>query len=381
MNNPNFFNQQSKDDDKQKNPFLGGNPFGAQQSSIFSGQQNKPNLFGIQPSSLDAQSPQKMGSTTNVLGASGANPFGAPSNTTPSSIPNPFGAPATTPAGVQAPNPFGASTMPTGASVTAPLGAQPSPFGASAPTAFHPAAPPGSIPASTPYGARHPAPSPFGTSTASPFAPKHETPQFGTTQSPFGAQPSAPPSEGQRQLASPASNAPQEEKAPFIGETKSIQPTSFFGQTSTEKSATFLQMTLGEIILHQTRKLEENIRVFKEKAREIFEQDERIIRAINNYKLIRSKIDDEEKIIAETEDNVEFFENWLMDFQKEIPDGEGDELITCIKMFEDVSARFNRAVEGMKDEEDEIMCLVNENYNLISILDEKLDALESMSRL
>jgi nuclear pore complex protein Nup62 len=160
---------------------------------------------------------------------------------------------------------------------------------------------------------------------------------------------------------------------------KDKQPTSLFGQTPAEKSTTFLQMTLNEVIQDQTRKLEENIRMFKEKASEVFEQDERIIKAINNYRLIRSKIDNEEKIIAETEENVEFFENWLMEFQKEVPDGEGDELMTCIKMFEDVSARFNKAIEGMKDEEDEIMCLVNENYNLISILDEKLDALESRS--
>jgi hypothetical protein len=33
----------------------------------------------------------------------------------------------------------------------------------------------------------------------------------------------------------------------------------------------FIQMTLGEIIQQQTRKLEENIKMFKEKAKEVFE--------------------------------------------------------------------------------------------------------------
>lgn len=135
-------------------------------------------------------------------------------------------------------------------------------------------------------------------------------------------------------------------------------------------------MTLNEIIQQQTRKLEENIKTFKEKAKEVFDQDERIIRALNNYKIIKNKIDEEERIIAETEENVDFFEKWLSEFQKEVPDGTGDELLACIRELERVSDRYNKAIEALRDEEDEVMCLVNENYNLICVIDEKLDILE-----
>lgn len=158
-------------------------------------------------------------------------------------------------------------------------------------------------------------------------------------------------------------------------ETRLKQSTSLFNQPG-EKNISFLQMTLNEIIQQQTRRLEENIRIFKQKAKEVFDQDERIIRSLNNYKLIRNKIDEEERIIAETEENVEFFEKWLSNFQSEVSEGGRDELLTCIREFERVADRYNKAIENLKDEEDEVMCLVNENYNLINIIDEKLDILE-----
>lgn len=180
--------------------------------------------------------------------------------------------------------------------------------------------------------------------------------------------------------ASPAAPPPQEQvgesKGPGLASPKERTSTSVFTQPAGEKSVSFMQMTLGEIIQQQTRKLEENIKVFKEKAKEVFEQDERIIRSLNNYKLIRSRIEEEERIIAETEENVEFFERWLCSFQKEVPEGAADELLTCIKEFERICDKYNKTLETLKDEEDEVMCLVNENYNLINMIDEKLDVLE-----
>lgn len=159
-------------------------------------------------------------------------------------------------------------------------------------------------------------------------------------------------------------------------EGSEVWKTGGAGQPCVEKNVSFVQMTLNEIIQQQTRKLEENMRVFKEKAQEVFEQDERIIRALNNYRVIRKRIEEEERIIAETEENVEFFEKWLDSFRQEVPDVGGDELATCIKELERVSDRYNKSMCGMKDEEDEMMCLVNENYNLIKMIDEKLDVLE-----
>ncbi|TBU14170.1 hypothetical protein CWI41_121700 [Ordospora colligata] len=167
----------------------------------------------------------------------------------------------------------------------------------------------------------------------------------------------------------------EEEKGIGIGEIKG-KHTLTFGQASGEKGMSFIQMTLGEIIQQQTRKLEENIKMFKEKAKEVFEQDERIIKALNNYRLIGNRIDEEERAIADTEENVEFFEKWLSEFQEEVADGAGDELLECIKEFERISDKYNKTIEMLRDEDDEVMCLVNENYNLINVIDEKLDVLE-----
>jgi nuclear pore complex protein Nup62 len=167
----------------------------------------------------------------------------------------------------------------------------------------------------------------------------------------------------------------EEGKEAVMGDIKGKHTLSF-GQVSGEKGMSFIQMTLGEIIQQQTRKLEENIKMFKEKAKEVFDQDERIIKALNNYRLIRSNIDEEERAIAETEENVEFFEKWLSEFQEEVADGPGDELLECIKEFERICDKYNKTIEMLRDEDDEVMCLVNENYNLINVIDEKLDVLE-----
>ncbi|KAF7679717.1 hypothetical protein TCON_2486 [Astathelohania contejeani] len=141
----------------------------------------------------------------------------------------------------------------------------------------------------------------------------------------------------------------------------------------------FRQKSLNEIISSLTKTLEENTKEFKQKASEVFSYDEKIIQARNNYCKITQMIDEEERKIAEMEENVEFFEKWLDDFSESVgavkEEGENG-LVNCISEVERLVDDFNLMVEAMKDEDDEVMRLVNENMKLIEIIDKGLTELE-----
>lgn len=456
--NSNFFNQQNKDDNNQKNPFL-NTPFGSQQST-FGNQMNKPNIFGGQSQQAGAFGTQPAGGIFNSAppaGFSGSgqnfstqgflnkqNPstgfniqqpqaltslFGKPSNLQPNGSTSifggqntlqpsesPFKSQPTAPSssnvfGAQQPNntfgtqfqsqagnTFGTqvggisqSVNPFASSIQAPLstgirstqdqGNMESSRMASGVGTLQPS---GEIQNLGPQVqqailSNPQASSPFTTSVQA------ATSSLGTQQNtsfPFTPAQESQPGSGST-LPSPAAPLGSESLSQGT-EARDVDPsirkgrgsTSVFSQGVGEKGVSFMQMTLGEIIQQQTRKLEENIRVFKEKAKEVFEQDERIIRSLNNYKLIRNRIEEEERVIAETEENVDFFEKWLCNFQEEVPEGAGDDLLMCIKEFERVCDKYNKTIETLKDEEDEVMCLVNENYNLITTIEEKLEILE-----
>ncbi|CAD26092.1 NUCLEAR PORE COMPLEX PROTEIN (NUCLEOPORIN NUP116) [Encephalitozoon cuniculi GB-M1] len=456
--NSNFFNQQNKDDNTPKNPFL-NTPFGSQQNT-FGSQMNKPSIFGNQPQQTGVFGAQQAGGVFNPtpsagFGGSGQSfstqgfqskqdpgtvfgsqkpqaqttpLFGKPGDFQPagsSSIfgtqnasqvsTNPFKPQAAIPSssggfgtqqsnstfGTQfqppAGNAFGAqaasqpanlfsSTMQSSSPIGIPstqnlgsigslgttqasgFGAPQSQIGAQGPGIQGQQAGPGNQQASNLFG-----------NTSSVTVPTAETQNVSSS---FASTPGAQlKGDGTFSSSAPLSGS---QSLPQASEPKDASPSgrkprisaSVFNHPVGEKSVSFIQMTLGEIIQQQARKLEENIKVFKEKAREVFEQDERIIRSLNNYKLIRNRIEEEERVIAETEENVEFFERWLCNFQEEVPPSAGDELLTCIKEFERVCDKYNKTIETLKDEEDEVMCLVNENYNLITTIEEKLEILE-----
>ncbi|AFN84152.1 hypothetical protein EROM_111710 [Encephalitozoon romaleae SJ-2008] len=457
--NSNFFNQQNKDDNNQKNPFL-NTPFGSQQNT-FGNQVNKPNIFGGQsqqtgafgtqptggmfnsappagfggsgqgfsaqgflnkqnPSTgFNVQQPQPstslFGKSSNLQPNGSSSIFGGQSTLQPSESPfkpqptapssgvfgtqqlnNTFGtqfqpqtgnAFGTQAGGTSQPvNPFASSIqdpLSTGIRSTQDQGnvessrmASGNGFGASQSSGERqnlgpqmqqaiPSNPQASGPFSTSV---HTAASTLGTQQNIPF-------QFTPAQESQPGASSALPSPVAPLGSEPLSQGTEARDADS-SVRKARGSASVFNQGVGEKGVSFMQMTLGEIIQQQTRKLEENIRVFKEKAKEVFEQDERIIRSLNNYKLIRNRIEEEERVIAETEENVEFFEKWLCNFQEEVPEGSEDELLMCIKEFERVCDKYNKTIETLKDEEDEVMCLVNENYNLITTIEEKLEILE-----
>jgi hypothetical protein len=55
---------------------------------------------------------------------------------------------------------------------------------------------------------------------------------------------------------------------------------------------------------------------------------------------------------------------------------EKDGLLKCIGEVETLVDEFNGIVGSMKDEDDEIMCLINENMNLIRIIESELGFFE-----
>jgi len=182
---------------------------------------------------------------------------------------------------------------------------------------------------------------------------------------------------------------PKEEQAEVVKENKestnvsdvSVNKTSIFGEnsklTNTQKNTSFVQMSIYEIIQEQTRKLEENIADFNSKAKEIYEEDEKLLDSLNNYQVLYDLLEKEEIRLSELEENVDFFENLLDDYSKKIvQNNDDDELIVCIKEFEKVSDEFYRNVEENKDKDDEILGLVKENYNLCALVDKKLDLYE-----
>ncbi|KAG5859091.1 hypothetical protein KMI_09g15190 [Encephalitozoon hellem] len=457
--NSNFFNQQNKDDNNQKNPFL-NTPFGSQQST-FGNQMNKPSIFGGQSQQTGAFGAQPAGGIFNPTSSTGFGGGGqgfpaqgflnkqAPSTgfgtQQPQASTSLFGKPGNLQSSGNTSIFGGQSTLQPSENPFKPHAASPSPssgFGAQQPnntfgTQFQSQA--GST-FGTQLGNANQSSNPFASPIQNPLSAGIRSTQdqgnvessgmihgggFGTLQSASGTQSLGPqvqqaapsnqqttnPFSNPAQTISPTLGTQQNTSSPFSSMQESqpqasgifpsatapqgSEPTpqgteardavsnrkprasaSVFNQAVGEKGVSFMQMTLGEIIQQQTRKLEENIKVFKEKAKEVFEQDERIIRSLNNYKLIRNRIEEEERVIAETEENVEFFEKWLCNFQEEVPEGAGDELLMCIKEFERVCDKYNKTIETLKDEEDEVMCLVNENYNLITTIEEKLEILE-----
>ncbi|KAF9762672.1 Nucleoporin [Nosema granulosis] len=185
---------------------------------------------------------------------------------------------------------------------------------------------------------------------------------FGQTQNPFAPQtPSQPVSNGSIQSTT----------------FKQQTPTADSSKTGLDKSSSFVQMNLYEIIQQQVRKLEDNISDFNTKAREIFIEDEKIMKALNNYKAINTKLENEEMKITELEGRLEAFEKSLEEFSTRVPSsGDDDDLLLCIKKFEEISDSYNKSIENIKDEDDEVLGLVKENYNLCSLIDDKLDLFE-----
>lgn len=133
----------------------------------------------------------------------------------------------------------------------------------------------------------------------------------------------------------------------------------------------FRQKSFNEILAEISAELEKDVKFFKKKAEEVFAQDEKIIRARNNYVKLLDRLKAEEDKINELEENVEFLFKWLESMKI-------DDSVKYLNELEQCYDEFMDGVMQQKNIEDEIAGIINENMKLISIIDEDLECMESM---
>ncbi|KAL6121578.1 hypothetical protein NUSPORA_01480 [Nucleospora cyclopteri] len=149
---------------------------------------------------------------------------------------------------------------------------------------------------------------------------------------------------------------------------------SGFVSSIKDNSINLYNLTLKEIVEKQTAILDKNIKEFKKSAKEVFEQDMRLIRAKNNYIKIQNKIAQEKARMDELLEGLEFFENELDKY--DLKEDNKSENAKIVHEFEQLGDKFYEQVENFHDENNGVMDLINENYDLLDQIDGRLDELE-----
>ena len=314
------------------NPSVTSNPFGSANASAnpFSGNIN---------ASSTTQNPFSentgMSSTINPFAGSNATASGNPSGGTNATVstPNPF---AGSNASSSTPNPFGGSTN---------LAGSTNPFESSS---------------NLPNQQASNSNISFEASKPSDF-----TSLFKTTPSLFDA----------TQQSTLDSNKP-------LSTTNTQQFSSAVDQSSLmmsikDNSLNLYNLTLQEIIDRHLAILDANIKDFQKDAKAVFDRDLRLIRSKNNYLEIQKKLADETVKLDELSQVLDFFETKLGELEM----GEISTGAQVVEDFEKICAKFYEKVESFKDEQDDVLGLVNENYEIIENIDRKLDLLTQIRNL
>lgn len=144
-----------------------------------------------------------------------------------------------------------------------------------------------------------------------------------------------------------------------------------------ENSVNLYNLTLQEILDRHTMILESNIKEFEKDAEGVFERDLQLIRNKNNFISIQNKIAEENTKLDELNEALDFFEKRL----EEVELGDQNEMGRVIEDFESICDRFYKKVESFKDEQDEVLDLVNENYEIIDSIDKKLECLVKLRNI
>lgn len=121
--------------------------------------------------------------------------------------------------------------------------------------------------------------------------------------------------------------------------------------------------------------LETNVKEFEKDAERVFERDLILIESKNNFAAIQSKISEENTKLDELNEALDFFEKRLTDSGA----GNQSEMAKVVAEFEAVCDKFYKKIELFKDDQDEIIDLVNENYEIIDSIDNKLETLQKIS--
>lgn len=147
---------------------------------------------------------------------------------------------------------------------------------------------------------------------------------------------------------------------------------SSFISSMKDNTVNLYNLKLQEIIDMQVAALDKNTKEFKKVAQAVFERDMKLIKAKNSYLETKAAIEQEEARLDELDEGLECLSRHL----DGLPTGAPTEMGRCCDEFESVCDRFYKQLEVLKDDQDEVMDLVNENYMLIEAIDHKLDMLE-----
>jgi hypothetical protein len=139
-----------------------------------------------------------------------------------------------------------------------------------------------------------------------------------------------------------------------------------------ENSVNLYNLTLQEIIDRQATILEENIREFQRDSQRVFDTDMNLIRIKNNYIETQKKIEEEGLKMDNLFEAIEYFDKQLDSLEIK----ESSDMAKCVGEFEKIADKFYKSVENFKDDQDEVLDIANENYELIDLIDSKLDCLE-----
>ncbi|KAM0679624.1 hypothetical protein GINT2_002256 [Glugoides intestinalis] len=218
-------------------------------------------------------------------------------------------------------------------------------------------------------------PTPFGQSSSQ--FPTQPTP-LGQSSSQFPTQPSSQfPTQPSSQFPTqPLFNNSTVDSSKIQFESKPSQDQSSLIFSVKDNSINLYNLTLQEVIDRHTAILEINIKDFQKDAQEIFERDLALIKSKNNYIAIKKMIDEENIKLDELGQVLDYFELRL----NEIEDAEIHGSARVVNDFEEITDKFYKKIEAFKDEQDEVLDLVNENYELIESIDNRLDILHQIRK-
>lgn len=146
-----------------------------------------------------------------------------------------------------------------------------------------------------------------------------------------------------------------------------------------DNSLNLYNLSFKEIIEKQTAILDDNIKEFEKSAQHVFEQDMKLIAAKTNYISIQNKIKTNTIKMDELMEALDYFAAELDKFDTK--EDNYSENAKIIKEFELLCDKFYDKVENFHDENNGIMDLINENYELVEKLDSLLDDLEMKTQL
>ncbi|EPR79101.1 hypothetical protein SLOPH_1218 [Spraguea lophii 42_110] len=221
-------------------------------------------------------------------------------------------------------------------------------------------------------------------------------PKVGESGNPFSTQPQTMDSQSNptqtqntpfQQFKAPPTMSTQQPGAQTYPNNIIIPPTPMVTKTEQELSAEidtpigFGQKVVNEIVEEIKENLEKDVKNYKKVAQEVFAANEKIIKARNNYSSTIKLIEKEESKLKELDETIDLFNEYFTTTRKELDLKDTsmikkDQLLDCIFEIENLYGDFNSLVAEIKDEDDEIMAVINENMGIIKELDRDLKKLE-----